>query len=264
MKNNRLSFVIILVLFPSYLFSSSVRCPEGCYSCTFKEDEGKEDQKISLSLIRKKIKEGTKLECQGCWHDRLGAPGCPPLRIKQERCLLYYKTGICVVCEKGYIPRTFNDNGYLNSRCVESKEKSVVWGFYDHTTQSEFMRVCEGKFPVYQNKYCRPFQEGDFISKSCLWGSGHRGCMKCFRCKKGFTSYYGVCRPTSRSLRGCVYASDDDFCDYCDHWDGFFMDYPGHCAEYRKIKKTGGALKKCVNDFLRFKNRVFMAYEMFN
>lgn len=255
-------------MFFSSILSYTPRCPEGCYSCQFKDDQEEAPEKRNSLSSRKRIKTkitlGMEVQCQGCWHNRLGLQGCPPLRIKQENCLLYHKTGICIVCKKGFIPKTFADNGYLNSKCIRSREYSVIWGFYDHNSKREFMRVCEGKFPVYNNKYCRSFQETDFIAKRCLWGSGHRGCPKCFRCKKGFTSFYGVCRPSWRGIEGCIYADDEEFCSYCDLWNGYYMDYPGHCKKYERPGTNKTGIKKCVGNFLRFKNAVLMAYEMFN
>lgn len=267
-KPNVFHIILILssIVQPSLEFTK--RCPEGCYSCRFKDEiEGKDPAKkspLSRRSIKKKITLGMEVECQGCWHDRLGLKGCPPLRIRQENCLLYYKNGICVVCKKGFIPKTFADNGYLNSKCIKSREEAVVWGFYDHLSKTEFLRVCDGKFPISGNKYCREFYRGEFLSKRCLWGTGHRGCHKCFKCEKGYTSFFGVCRPSWRGIEGCIYADDDEFCSYCDHWSGYYMDYPGHCKKYEKLEKKKGALKKCVGNFLRFKNAVLMAYEMFN
>lgn len=244
---------------PNIKFNPKDRCPEGCYSCVFSS----QTQKTPSNTPSKTT---PPLECEGCWHNRLGLEGCPPLSVKQKDCLLYHKTGICVICSKGKIPKTFKTrDNVLSSKCVKSFEKSVIWGFYDHTTKNSFYRVCEGKFPIYKNKYCKPFQKGDFISKNCVWGSGHKGCQKCFKCRKGFTSFYGVCRPSWRGIEGCVYADDEEFCSYCDHWDGFYMDYPGHCARYQEQGERGvGGVKKCVSEFLRFRNRVFMAFQMFD
>ena len=265
-------FLLLVFLLLRQGFSKRKRrCPEGCYSCVYDDEDGPDktptqSEKSSKSL--KKLKathrqylRNRKLKCRGCWHDRLGTKGCPPKSVKQDKCLLYYGSGICMICEKGWVPKTFKDDGYLNSKCIKSAESSVVWGFFDHSSKRQFFRVCDGKFPVYGNTMCRKFGKGDFLSRNCLWGSGHRGCQKCFKCKKGFTSFFGVCRPSWKGIRGCIYSSEVGKCDYCDHWRGFYMHRPGHCAKYKKKKKRPQA---CLRKLFQVRKNVLMTYAMFD
>jgi len=254
------NLVTILLILTSSTFSLT-ECPEGCYSCVYESEKiGKRRKKMI-----KMSSEGYKVKCMGCWHNRLGEDGCPPKKVKQDKCLLYYESGICMVCEKGYIPKTFADHGYLNSKCIKSQEESIIWGFYDHERSIEFMRVCEGKFPIQFNSRCKKFSKGDFLAENCEWGTGHRGCPKCFKCKKGYISIYGVCRKAWIGIRGCMNAVNEDFCAYCDHWRGYYMDMPGHCKKYKKKDKSPeSAKRRCTEKFIKQKSPVLMNYAMFD
>lgn len=78
-----------------------------------------------------------------------------------------------MICERGSIPRTFLDKkGLEHSSCVKSIERSIVWGFYDHSTKREFHRVCSMGFPSFHNQRCLPFRRQDPMTRHCLWGSG--------------------------------------------------------------------------------------------
>jgi len=237
-RNKNLQVIVLLSIVVLLRIVQAETCPEGCYSC-------------------EKQKETEDLLCNGCWFDRLGLNGCPPLSIKHDDCLLYYKTGVCLVCQKGSIPYTYVDKqGYISSKCKKTTQNDVVWGFYDHSTKNEFMRVCDQGFPSFRNAKCVRFNPADPVSEHCLWGSGHKGCSKCFRCKAGFLSYFGLCRPTIEE--GCLQIIEGDLCRYCDHWNGYYMRTPGKCAKYAP-KQIG-----CVNNFLRNKEMEFIAFSMFN
>ena len=105
-------------------------------------------------------------------------------------------------------------------------------------------------------------------------------CKQCFRCKKGYVSFYGFCRKKSviaknykrgkRKVRGCLVIRDDKGkCEFCDGWNGWYMYRAGECRRWRYGKdKVGsmdlkGAYKACKRRMLRKVSDMMMGYGMF-
>jgi hypothetical protein len=138
--------------------------------------------------------------CDGCWAEYLGTPGCPPAWVKRSNCLLYHRTGICVICRENFIARAFANDGYLDSRCEpiqprimfdnknsglrdRALQPTLIWGFAKNdprdleSATDPYLRVTANSFPSYDSKSLVPFHSRKRLqSSNCLWGSGTKGC----------------------------------------------------------------------------------------
>ena len=305
-----LKLVLSLLGILTPILGYDTTCPIGCFDCVI--DTPKSFDKLRKSMppsVRKVLRRQSKgqnmilnppVRCEGCWAEHLGTVGCPPKWVERDNCLLYHRTGICVICKPNYIVRAYANEGYLDCKCVpfspnvlrtksptKGEEPQLIWGFSQNDPRDinspikPFLRVSSYSFPSRDSKKLYPFHRRKRIqSEHCIWGAGSNNCHQCFRCRKGYVSYYGFCRKASKiaksykngkeKVEGClVIRSDVGKCEFCDGWNGWYMHREGECRRWRFGRDrigsldVKGAYKACKRRILRGMSSMMMGYGMF-
>lgn len=168
--------------------------------------------------------------CEGAFHD--------PLSNMSK----------CFMCSEGYSLRQWDFNGTTNSSCVKTNIAGCIVS--ETNRGKEKCYVCKRRYPNADLSAC--VSSATDLDKNCLFGTRHPSVNDnqpfCALCMNGFALYPKkdsqgrktyVCSETAGETDvattkcpfGCARCNENNICQWCNHYSGFYMTDLNACTQ---------------------------------